>query len=70
MIESLTMLLSEIGLSEDEIDLAERLNKAGHTDDLQRYLRQCRCGLMDELHQNQRRVDNLDYLIRKIKGGV
>ena len=70
MIESLTLLLGEIGLSEDEIDLAERLNKAGRTDDLQRYLRLCRCGLMDELHQSQRRVDNLDYLIRKIKGGV
>lgn len=70
MIESLTALLGEIGLSKDEIEAAERLNTAGQTDDLQRYLRLCRCGLMDELHQSQRRVDNLDYLIRQIKGGA
>ena len=26
---------------------------------------QCRCGLIDEMHESQRKVDRMDYLIRK-----
>ena len=67
---TLTAILSEIGLSQDEISVAERLNKAGKCDDLKKYLRICRCDLMDELHSSQRKVDSLDYLIRQLKGGA
>ena len=66
----MTATLSEIGLSQDEITVAERLNQSGKTDDLQKYLRICRCDLMDELHSSQRKVDSLDYLIRQLKGGA
>lgn len=69
MNETLTAILSDIGLSEDEIKVAQRLDKAGRSDDLQKYLRLCRCDLMDDLHRSQKKVDNLDYLIRNIKGG-
>ncbi len=69
MNETLTAILSDIGLSEDEIKVAQRLDKAGRSDDLQKYLRLCRCDLMDDLHRSQKKVDNLDYLIRTIKGG-
>ncbi len=31
-------------------------------------LRQYRCGLMNELHEQQKRVDCLDYLIMKLGG--
>ena len=30
-----------------------------------RYFRKCRCIRMDELHETQRKVDRLDYLIRQ-----
>ncbi len=69
MNETLTAILSDIGLSEDEIAVAQRLDKAGRSDDLQKYLRLCRCDLMDDLHRSQKKIDNLDYLIRTIKGG-
>ena len=69
MNETLTAILSDIGLSEDEIAVAQRRDKAGRSDDLQKYLRLCRCDLMDDLHRSQKKVDNLDYLIRTIKGG-
>lgn len=69
MNETLTAILSDIGLTEDEISVAQRLNSAGRSDDLQKYLRQCRSDLMEELHRSQKKVDNLDYLIRTVKGG-
>ena len=69
MNETLTAVLTDIGLSEDEITVAQRLDNAGRSDDLQKYLRMCRCDLMEELHRSQKKVDNLDYLIRTVKGG-
>ena len=69
LIVSLAEALSEIGLSQDEISTAERLNKTGNADDLKKHLRICRCGLMDELHHTQKKVDNLDFLLRQLKGG-
>ena len=30
-----------------------------------RYFRKCRCSRMEELHESQRRVDCLDFLIRQ-----
>ena len=70
MENTLKATLREIGLSQDEISVAEGLNKAGKYNDLQKYLRVCRCDLMDELHSSQRKVDSLDYLIRQLKGGA
>ena len=68
MENTLTAILSEIGFSQDEISTAERLNNAGKCDDLQKYLRMCRCDLIDEMHNAKKKVDNLDYLIRQLKG--
>ena len=70
MENTLTAILSEIGLSPDEIALAKRLRRAGRTDDLRRYLRQCRCSLVDEMHRAEKKVDNMDYLIRQLRGGT
>ena len=63
-------ILCEIGLSQDEIAAAEAFNKAGKSDELQKYLRVRRCGLMEEMHRTQKKVDNLDYLLRQLKGGT
>lgn len=32
-----------------------------------RNLQKCRCHLMDELHDSQKKVDNMDFLIRQIQ---
>ena len=62
--ERLSMTLSDAGLGQEAIAQAERLMEAGRTEELIRFLRLCRCGLMDDLHTAQRRVDRLDHLIR------
>ena len=64
-LEKMEMALSNAGLGQNAIDKAKRLLAAGHTEDLIRYLRLCRCDLMDELHKTQRRVDCMDYVIRQ-----
>ena len=69
MNEDLTAILTDIGLSKDEINLAQKRSDAGQNEELQKRLRLCRCDLMEEMHITQRKVDNLDYLLRQFKGG-
>ena len=63
--ESLAIVLSDAGFKQEVIEKAERIWEAGRTGDLIRHLRLCRCELMDILHDNQKRVDCLDTLIRQ-----
>ena len=44
---------------------AARLLQNEQTDALIRHLRLCRCELMEQLHESQKRVDCMDYLIRQ-----
>ena len=57
--------LSEIGLIDEQIRTARKLYNMGQNAELIRYLKKCRCGLIDEMHESQRKVDRMDYLIRK-----
>ena len=57
--------LSDAGCGIEELDKAKRLYEAGDSEALIRYFRKCRCSRMDELHESQRKVDCLDYLIRQ-----
>ena len=66
-IEKMAIELLDTGLGQDAVEKAERLLAAGQTEDLIRYLRLCRCDLMDDLHKTQRRVDRMDHLIRQTK---
>ena len=45
----------------------KKMYEEGDTDTLLRDLRKCRCHLMDELHESQEKVDNMDFLIRQIQ---
>ena len=45
--------------------IVDRLVQAGRYSDALHEMKVIRCDLMDELHQSQRRVDCLDYLIRQ-----
>lgn len=59
--------LADAGCSAKEIDTAKSLCEAGQVDALIIHLRKCRCHLMDELHQSQRKVDRLDYLVYSVQ---
>lgn len=57
--------LLDSGCTEKSAQAVERMVSAGQLGDALHQMRIIRCGLMDDLHQSQRRVDCLDYLIRQ-----
>lgn len=61
----LRIALTDAGCRPDAVEKAERLLAAGRTQDLIWYLRLRRCDLMEDLHESQKRVDCMDYLIRQ-----
>jgi len=64
-LEKILTNLSDAGCGSEELNKAEQLYKAGDAKALIRYFRRCRSSRMDELHESQRKVDCLDYLIRQ-----
>ena len=63
-LERILTNLKDAGCGSEELRKAEQLYEAGDAEALIRYFRLCRCTRMEELHESQRRVDCLDYLIR------
>ena len=63
--ENLLVGMADAGCSEEEIKGAERLMKDDSFEDLTRYLKRCRAILLDRMHESQKRVDRMDYLIRQ-----
>ena len=57
--------LLDVGCPEESAQAVERLINAGQLGDALRQMKVICCDLMNELHQSQRRVDCLDYLIRQ-----
>ena len=64
-VNEMTALLSDVGCQTDAVDKAKTLLEAGYIADLIRYLRRLRCGFMDQMHESQKRIDRLDYLIHQ-----
>ena len=69
-LEKILTNLSDAGCGSEELQKAKQLYEAGDTEALIRYFRKCRCIRMDELHERQRKVDCLDYLIRQAKANL
>ena len=67
LIEYLLAGLSDAGCAETDIKTAERLISAGQTEELSNHLRMCRAALLDKMHESQRHVDRIDFLIRQTK---
>ena len=63
--ENTRQCLTGIGCSPDRIKRLEELVEAGRLTEAKQRLRSLRCELMEELHVCQRRVDQLDWLIRE-----
>ena len=65
IIDQIRTAMCDAGCSEAEIADALREYSTGDPAGLLHQLRKCRCQRMEELHESQRRVDRLDYLIRQ-----
>ena len=63
--KDLTACLEDAGFTEEVVSEAVRLCEAGQKEDLIRYLRVKRCGLIEELHESQKKIDRFDYMIRQ-----
>jgi hypothetical protein len=61
--------MTDIGLSKENADYVTALLNAGRRDEARKRLRVLRCKMMDELHNCQRKVDQLDWLIRETEKG-
>ena len=61
MIDDLPLL----GLRADQKKTAAELYESGQTGGLIRYLRRFRCGLVEDMHESQRKVDRIDQMIRR-----
>ena len=57
--------LLDAGCNDESVTLVDRLYQAGRLSDALHEMKMIRCDLIDELHKSQRKVDCLDYLIRK-----
>ena len=59
--------LADAGCTKHDAEIAGELFKNGQTDELIQFLKKCRCSLMDEMHESQRKVDRMDFLIRRVE---
>ena len=57
--------LTDAGCGKRDTEIAEKLYESGQKDELIRFFKKCRCTLVDEMHESQRKVDRMDYLIRR-----
>ena len=59
--------MEDAGCPVETVGKAERYYEAGAVGDLIRCLRSCRCDILEEIHEKQRKLDMLDWLIREAK---
>lgn len=63
-IERIINNMLDAGCGEQDIDRIRSMHEAGLDSEIIGVLRKCRCDLMDELRDSQRRVDRMDRIIR------
>jgi hypothetical protein len=64
-LERILTNLKDAGCESGELEKAKQFYETGDTKSLLRHFRKCRCLRMEELHESQRKVDCLDFLIRQ-----
>lgn len=62
--ERLIQGLSEAGCSKETAKRIGALYEAGSYDEVLHQMKVQRCVLIDEMHESQRKVDRMDFLIR------
>ena len=63
--EQLIHGLADAGCDAETAERISRLYEAGSHDEALHQLKVQRCVLIDEMHESQRKVDRMDFLIRK-----
>ena len=63
--ETAKRCMNDIGVSQENAEYVASLLVYNRKDEAKQRLRILRCELMDELHACQRKVDQLDWLIRE-----
>ena len=63
--EAIVECLRNLGFEDEKCSQAGKFYETGQKEELLRTLKMCRCTLMDEMHESQRKVDRIDYMIRK-----
>jgi HD superfamily phosphohydrolase len=69
-LEQIQRTMRDAGCTEAEVAETLRAYQDERPETLLRLLRKCRCNRMEELHESQRRVDRLDYLIRQTQRAI
>ena len=64
-LETILSNMKDAGCEGKALKMAEHLFAEGDAGAMNQLLRRCRCRLMEELHESQRKIDCLDYLIRQ-----
>ena len=62
--EQLIRGLSDAGCTAEAAERIGILYEAGSYDEMLHQMKVQRCALIDEMHESQRRVDRMDFLIR------
>ena len=62
--EQLIQGLSDAGCSPEAVERIRSLYEAGSWGEVLRQMEIQRCALIEEMHESQRRVDRMDFLIR------
>jgi hypothetical protein len=63
-LEKIIESMKAAGCSDTDTDRVRNMHKAGMDGEIIHCLRKCRCALMEELRDSQKRVDRMDRLIR------
>ena len=62
--EQLMQGLSDAGCSAEAAQRIGALYEAGGYDEMLHQMKEQRCVLMEEMHESQRKIDRMDFLIR------
>ena len=65
--ETMKSFLADTGVRQELIERAMQLCRSGHEAELVRFLKLQRCKMVEDMHECQRKVDRIDYLIRQTK---
>jgi hypothetical protein len=57
--------LADTGVRQELIERAMQLYQSGQEAELVRFLKLRRCDMVEDMHECQRKVDRIDYLIRQ-----
>ena len=64
---TLKSILIDTGVRQELIERAMQLCRSGQEAELLRFLKLQRCYMVEDMHECQRKIDRIDYLIRQTK---